>query len=50
MYRAALAFAAGFVIPVTVTILKYSCIYVRVRSMNEHWKNPAQSPRFEIAY
>ena len=36
MYCGALAFAAGFVIPVTVIILTYSCVYVGVRGMNEH--------------
>ena len=38
MYRGALTFAAGFVIPSAVIILAYSCVYVRVRGMNEHWK------------
>ena len=38
MYRGALVFAAGFVIPIAVIIFTYSCIYVRVRGMNEHWK------------
>ena len=48
VYRGTLSFAAGFVIPMMVIIFTYSRIYIRVRSMNIHWKNTSQRSSLQI--